>query len=58
LDSGNIAICAVRARVKKEDVEEEDVKKEDREGGSRRRIEKEVERAGAAIGPNVPITLD
>jgi hypothetical protein len=25
---------------------------------SRRRIEKEVERAGAAIGPNVPITLD
>jgi hypothetical protein len=45
LDSGNIAICAVRARVKKEDV-------------SRSRIEKEVERAGAAIGPNVPITLD
>jgi hypothetical protein len=49
LDSGNIAICAVRARVKKEDVEEEDVKKEDREGGRA---------GGAAIGPNVPITLD
>ena len=49
MDGGNIAICAVRARVKKEDVENEDVKKEDREGGRA---------GGAAMRPNVPITLD
>jgi hypothetical protein len=46
LDSGNIAICAVRARVKKEDVEEEDVKKEDVKKEDVKKEDREGGRAG------------